>query len=121
MTKSIFLVAVVVLAMSGPLLAQSSCVAPTAPEPINGATASQEEVLAAVREAKAFIAQSELYQNCLAQEVEDAKARAAAENRPFEQQIARLAGSMTGQSQKLKEKVGTEANGAVDAYKKAHP
>jgi hypothetical protein len=121
MTKPIFLVAVLMLALPGPVLAQSSCVAPAAPAPINGATASQEEVLAAVREAKAFIAQSELYQSCLAQEVDDARAKATAENRPFDQQIARLAGSMSGQSQKLKEKVGTEANGAVDAYKKAHP
>jgi len=121
MNRLIFLAAAFVLALPAPVGAQSVCVAPTAPAPINGATASQEEVLAAVRDAKAFIAQAELYQTCLAQEVEDARARAAAENRPFDQQIARVFGSMTDQSQKLKEKVGAEANGAVDAYKRAHP
>jgi hypothetical protein len=119
--KTTILAAALVLALPGPVLAQSVCVAPAAPAPIHGATATQEEVLAAVREAKAFIAQSELYQTCLAQELEDAKTRAAAENKPVDQNLARVMLDMTDQSQKLKEKVGAEANGAVDAYKKAHP
>jgi hypothetical protein len=117
MRESIFLAAALTIVLPAAVQAQSVCVAPTAPDPINGAIASQEEVLAAMRDAKEFIAQSELYQTCLAQEMEDARAHAAAENRPVDLQIARL----IGQSQKLKEKVGAEANSAVDAYKKAHP
>ncbi len=121
MMRSIFLVAALTFACAIPALGQSVCVAPAPPEPINGATATQEEVLAAVREAKAFIAQSDLYQTCLQQEMKEEKARAEADNKPFDDMRARLVLNMTDENQKLKEKVGAEANGAVDAYKRAHP
>jgi hypothetical protein len=121
MSKSIILAAALLAVSAAPVLAQSTCTAPIAPAAVDGATATIEQVRGAVKDAKDFIAQSDVYQTCIGKELDDAKAKAAADKVPFDKSIATAAMAKADDNQKMKEKVGAEANGAVQAYKKAHP
>jgi uncharacterized protein YgbK (DUF1537 family) len=121
MSKSFVVAACFTLLSCLPAMAQSMCTAPIAPAAVDGTTSTQEQVRAAVQDAKAFIAQSDVYQTCLGKEIEDAKAKAEADKVKFDTSVARVAMAKADSNQKMKEKVGAEANSAVASYKKAHP
>ena len=53
--------------------AQSQCVEPVAPEPVDGSRIGAEQLRAAMTEVREFMAQSDLYQFCLSREVEAGK------------------------------------------------
>jgi len=55
-----------------PVLGQSLCLEPAVPMPLDGAAATADQMRAAMAEARNFIAQSGVYQDCLMKEVEDA-------------------------------------------------
>lgn len=121
MSKSFIVAAVLVLGSAAPVLAQSACVAPIAPAAIDGATVTADQLRGARTDVQNFIAQSDVYQECLGKEIDDAKAQATADKKPFDQSLATAAVAKADANQKMKEKVGGEFNNAVGAYKKAHP
>jgi hypothetical protein len=108
------------LGSAAPALAQSACTEPGTPAAVDGATASADEIRAGIAAAKSFIAQSDVYQECLGKEVEAAKAQAAADKKPFDQSIADSAMAKAEANQKAKEKVGADINASIGVYKKAH-
>lgn len=114
-----FLIPFLLLATS-PALAQSACVEPVTPAPVKSA-ATADQMRAAMAEAHAFIAQSSVYQDCLAREVEAAKTQATASGQPFEPMIEVSARYKIEASKKAQEQVGATANRALSAYKNGVP
>ena len=102
-------------------MAQSLCTEPTMPMPVDGAAATADQMRAAMADARNFIAQSELYQDCLTKEAEAAKAQATAAGQPFEPMIEASIHTKMDASKKAQERVGSMANNAMAAFKNAHP
>jgi len=123
MSKTIIMAAILVLGSAAPVLAQgaSACLSPIAPAPIDGATATEDQMRGANHDVRQFIADSDAYQECLGKEIDDAKAKAAADKKPVDQSVISVAMAKAEDNQKMKEKVGGEFNAAVGVYKKAHP
>jgi hypothetical protein len=101
-------------------LAQTSCVAPDQPASVDGATATLDELKAAISLVKQFIASSDAYQACLGKEIDVQKA-AATPDKPFDKAIATRNMALADTNQKMKESVGASVNAAIVSYKKAHP
>jgi hypothetical protein len=93
---------------------------PTMPMPLDGAAATADQMRAAMADARNFIAESGVYQECLAKEVEDAKGQAAAAGQPFEASIEAAARAKAETSRKAQERVGATLNNAMVAFKNAH-
>jgi hypothetical protein len=110
----------VLLFAASPALAQSACVEPVMPAPLKSA-ASADQMRTAMAGAHAFIAQSSVYQDCLAREVEAAKTQATASGQPFEPMIETSARYKIEASKKAQEQVGATANRALSAYKNGSP
>ena len=89
---------------------------PPVPARLDG-TASPDQMRAALADARHFIAQSGLYQDCLLKEVDAAKTQAAASGQPFEPMIETSARLKSAASRKAQERVGSAVNGAVTASK----
>jgi hypothetical protein len=68
-------------------LAQTSCVAPGQPAAIDGATATLDELKAAISIVKQFIASSDAYQACLGKEIDVQKAAATPTSRSTRQSL----------------------------------
>jgi hypothetical protein len=124
--RAVFLIAALLLGATlvpsgSGALAQGLCVEPPMPLPVDGAALSADQMRAAMADARNFIAQSGLYQECLTNEVEAAKTQAAAASQPFDPAIETGARAKVEASQKAQEKAGAAANGAMAAYKNAHP
>jgi hypothetical protein len=106
---------------AGPLMAQAPCAEPTVPMPVDGAAATADQMRVAMAEAREFIAQSGLYQDCLQKEVDSAKSQAASSGQPFEPTVEASARTRIDASKKAQERVGVTVNNALAAYKNAHP
>jgi hypothetical protein len=103
-----------------PALAEPSCTEPPMPPPIDGTNVKPDQLRAAVAAAKGFIAESDVYQNCLIGELDAAKTQASTEGRPLDPTMESQTRLKLAANQKIKEKVGTEINMAIDTYKKTH-
>jgi len=102
-------------------VAQTLCTEPAMPAPVDGNAASADQMRAAMAEARNFIAQSSVYQDCLMQEVDAAKAQATTSGQAFDSAIEAGARTKVDASKKAQEKVGGEASNAMAAFKNAHP
>jgi hypothetical protein len=100
--------------------AQQVCAEPPVPAPVDGAQASEEQMRAAAAAARDFIAQSNVYQVCLANSFDAARTQAAADGKPLDPSLENNLKSRTDANEKVKEKVGVEINIAIDAYKQTH-
>jgi hypothetical protein len=90
------------------------------PAQIDGSVASADQLRAAMAQARAFIAESSVYQDCLLQEVEAAKTQAAATGQAFDPVIDIHARNKIAASKKAQDQVGTAIDGSVSAYKLVH-
>jgi hypothetical protein len=99
-------------------MAQEACVEPPAPAPVNGAQVNEEQMRAAMAAARNFIAQSDVYQACLASTVDAAKTQATADGKPLDPAVESTAKAKADANQKVKERVGVEINTAISVYKK---
>ncbi|HJT42282.1 MAG TPA: hypothetical protein VJ750_02160 [Rhizomicrobium sp.] len=115
------LLIVVLLLGAGPAMAQSLCVEPAMPIPVDGAAATADQMRTAMAEARNFIAQSAVYQDCLLKTVDAAKTQAVAAGQSFEPKIETSARYKVDMSRKAQERVGNTANSAMAAFKNAHP
>ena len=118
--RSVLLIAALLLGVT-PALGQSLCVEPATPMPLDGAAATADQMRTAMAEARNFIAQSGLYQQCLAREVDAAKAQASSSGQPFEPVIESGARAKIEASRKAQERAGVTVNNALAAFKNAHP
>lgn len=113
------LIAALMLGAS-PAMGQTQCTEPVMPVPLDGAAATADQMRAAMADARYFIAQSQLYQDCLLKDAEDAKSQAAAAGQPFEPSVEASARAKVDASKKAQERVGVTLNNAMAAYKSAH-
>lgn len=86
----------------------------------DGAVASADQMRAAMAEARNFIAEASVYQDCLRQDVEAARTQATTLGQSFDPAIEADARARIAASQKAQEKVGNAINGSVNAYKLVH-
>jgi hypothetical protein len=101
-------------------LAEDACPEPPAPAPVDGAQVSEDQMRAAAAAARDFIAQSDVYQVCLANAVDAARTQAAADGKSFDQAVEIAARARADANQKVKERVGAEINTAISIYKQTH-
>ena len=107
--------------VTGPAKAQSLCIEPTMPMPVDGTAATADQMRAVMAAAREFIAQSGLYQECLQKEVEGAKAQAASAGQPIDPAVETGVHAKIDASKKAQERVGVTVNNALAAYKNSHP
>jgi hypothetical protein len=109
-----------VLGLAGPALA-ADCVRPEAPAPVDGATATMEQLVAAKTAVTDFIAKSDAYQTCVLDDVAAQKDAAKKAKTKFDPAISKAADAKVSENQADKERVGQAFNAAAKAYKAAHP
>ncbi|HVV27911.1 MAG TPA: hypothetical protein VHC40_08080 [Rhizomicrobium sp.] len=100
--------------------AQGPCTEPVPPMPVDGSAVTADQLRAAMADARNFIAQSDIYQACLTNEVDAARTQAAADGRPFDPAIDADAKASIAASQKAKDKVSADISTAVTTYKQTH-
>jgi hypothetical protein len=98
-------------------MAQDACVEPSEPAPVDGAQLSENQMRAAAAAARSFIAQSDVYQVCLANTLDAAKTQAGADGKPLDPMLESTLKAKAEANQKVKEKVGAEINAAIGVYK----
>ena len=118
--RHVLLIGVLLLGVQ-PAMGQVLCTEPVMPIPLDGAAATADQMRSAMAEARNFIAQSGVYQDCLSKEVEDAKSQAVAAGQAFEPSVEANAHARMDANKKLQERVGATLDSAMLAYKNAHP
>lgn len=113
--------AALILTGTAPAFAQVDCQAPVPPATPDGRAANQQQILGAVSDAKNFISQSDVYQQCLLDYVQAQKKQAADDKKPFDSYIETSIQKKIDDNQKTKIRVGQEINGAVADFKMSHP
>ena len=116
----ILLFLTVLLCAGAPAVAQPVCTEPPMPPAVDGTNVKPDQLRAAVTAAKGFIAESDVYQNCLLSELDAAKTQASTEGHPLDPTVESQMRVKLATNQKTKEKVGTEINTAIDVFKKTH-
>jgi hypothetical protein len=106
--------------LAGPALA-ADCVQPQAPAPVDGSTATMEQLLAAKTAVTEFIKASDAFQTCVIDDIAAQKKAAKAAKTKFDPAIAKAADAKVSANQADKERVGQAFNTAAKAYKAAHP
>ncbi|HEY2835102.1 MAG TPA: hypothetical protein VGI89_00940 [Rhizomicrobium sp.] len=101
--------------------AQANCQLPIPPAAPNGRTATQQDISASVTDAKNYMAQADVYQQCLLDYVIAQKKQAVEDKKPFDSYIETSIQKKVEDNQKTKVKVGSEINGALSDFKMAHP
>ncbi|HJR56046.1 MAG TPA: hypothetical protein VJ798_05680 [Rhizomicrobium sp.] len=95
------------------------CTEPAPPGPINGATTMQQ-IVALRTQVVAFRDQSDVYQTCIASDLE-AKTKAATPAAPLDPGVRQVALAKVAASQAAKEKAIAELNALIKVYRGAHP
>jgi len=106
--------------ISAPALADS-CSAPIPPTPVDGSTATKEQLTQAREDTVNFIKASDDYQSCLFADLKAQKAEAVKNKKTFAASIEDGVNDKVQDNQKEKEKVGGEYNAAAVTYKNKHP
>ena len=121
MFRGLILAALLSVVGAMPAMAQPACSEPIPPAAPDARTATQDQMMAAVGDAKAFIAQSDVYQQCLLDYVKAQRDLATQNKTTFDNSIASDADKKINANQQAKIRTGQEINAAVVAYKAAHP
>lgn len=110
------------IATAAPALA-AECSEPIPPAPVDGSTASEQQIKDATKDFYAFQHASDDYQACLFADLEAQKQAAAKAKtpKPLDPSIAAGVGAKVQANQAEKEKVGGELNAAIHAFKVKHP
>jgi len=101
-------------------MAQEACVEPPEPAPVDGAQLNENQMRAAAAAARGFIAESDVYQSCLANTLDAAKTQATADGKPLDPTLEPTVKAKADANQKVKERVGAQINAAIGAYKQSH-
>lgn len=106
---------------SGPAFAQADCERPIAPVAPDGHKATPDQMAAAIADAKRFIAQSDIYQQCLVDYVNAQKKKAQDDKTPFDKFLEADITKRINENQADKVQVGQDINSAVAVFKASHP
>lgn len=108
-------------AAAGQALADTACTAPHVPAPVDGRTATMDQVMASKDAVMAFMDASDTYQTCVLGELNDAKAAAALNKTELPVTVSDEAEGRVSANQAEKEKVGAAFNESVRTYNAKHP
>jgi hypothetical protein len=114
--KTAFIIAALLLGAT-PALAQNVCVEPAVPASVDGRTVNHDQMLAAVNMTKEFVAKSDAYQQCIADDLEAKKQAATKAGTPFDEQVHQVAMAKVAANQQAKDKVVADTNAQVALYK----
>ena len=114
--KTAFIMAALLLGAT-PALAQNVCVEPATPAKVDGNTVNHDQMLAAINMTKDFVAKSDAYQQCIANDLEAKKQAAAKAGTPFDEQIHQVAMAKVAANQQAKDTVVADTNAQVVLYK----
>jgi hypothetical protein len=118
MSKNIACIVLAVLMGATPALAQNAvCVEPTVPAAVDGKTANHDQMLASINQTKDFVAKSDVYQQCIADDLEAKKAAATKAGTPFDEQVHTVAMAKVAANQQVKDKLVADTNTQVGFYK----
>src|SRR5262249_39044630 len=99
----------------------SACMEPAMPKMPDGKTAPAKDIIAAANAVKAFVAQSDIYQQCL-NDIEDKAEAAAKENKAeLDPKIKAEIEGKHDPNQNNKERLGALYSATAAAYRTAHP
>lgn len=121
MNKAAILALGAALGLAAPGLALADCQRPTAPAAIDGKTATIEQIKAGKEAVTAFINDSDTYQTCVIDAFKAKKAAAEASKTKLDPSLAKAAEAEVNANQDEKQRVGSQFNAAVKAYRAAHP
>lgn len=122
MLRKFGLACVLLVGTAAPAFADaSSCSEPIAPAAVDGGAATEAQMNAAHDDVVNFVKASDDYQACLFRDLNDQADAAKKAKKDLDPAIAQDVQTRVDANQKLKEKVGTEFNAAVMAYKAKHP
>jgi len=121
MLKRFRLGAALVLAGVLPAYAEDACTVPPIPVVVDGNTASRDQMVAGIAAVKAYITLSDTYQACIGDYLAAQKAQADKDKKPMDAALNRAENDKITANQNSKQTVGDAINGAIGAYKKAHP
>ncbi len=120
MSKKLAIIAASLLAATpalAPAWAQNAtCIEPAPPKIASGSTAAQADVAASITQVRAFIAQSDVYQTCIAADLE-AKKQAATPAVPFDSQLQQVALAKVAANQAAKDQAAKDMNTQIAAFK----
>ena len=118
MSKKLAVIAACLLAGATPAFAQNAtCNEPVAPAMVDGATVAQPQLVAAIAQVKDFIAKSDIYQSCIAEDLEAKKKAATAASTPFDNQLQQVALAKVAANQAAKDKTAKDINTQIAAFK----
>jgi hypothetical protein len=122
MLNKFALAAAALMISAAPALAAGGCDEPYAPAAIDGSTATEAQMKGAHDDVVNFMKASDDYQGCLLNDLKEQQAAAAKakDPKPLDPSIAAGVNKAVDQNQRMKEKVGSEFNAAVMAFKAAH-
>ena len=92
------------------------CRAPRLPPVLNGATATREQVVAAMEEVKRYAAQADAFQQCVSDFVAARKARAASGAKPLSSSEVIIENHRILVSQRSKETAAAQVRVAINAF-----
>lgn len=116
MSKKLAIIAAALLATTPALAQNATCIEPAPVAAIKGETATAQELRAARDQVAAFMAQSEIYQTCIASDL-DAKRKAAGPAMPFDPQLQQVALAKIAANQAAKDQIAKDFNSQIATYK----
>jgi hypothetical protein len=118
MSKKFAIIAACLLAGAAPAFAQNAtCTEPAPPAAVNGTTATQPELVAAIAQVKDFIAKSDIYQACIASDLDAKKKAASSSGATFDNQLQQVALAKVAANQTVKDRVAKDINVQITAFK----
>lgn len=101
--------------------ADSACKEPTSPTMPDGKTAPAAQIVAAANAVKAFVTDSDAYQQCLKDEIDKMEVAAKAEKKAVDPKVKADYEAMGDANQTKKEMLGAAYAATAAAYRSAHP
>lgn len=92
------------------------CVAPAMPVPLDGYTASREQIVAGMEAAKSYAAKADAYQQCISNYVAIRKAAAGKDKKPIEAALITIEDHRVIASQADKKKAASQIEVAINAF-----
>jgi hypothetical protein len=109
------------LGLAVPAVALAQCDRPAPPAAVDGAKASLDQLTQAKGAVTKFLTDSDAYQSCVLDDLAAQRAKATAAKTKLDPAVTKAAEQSVNSNQADKERVGSEFNAAVKAFKAAHP
>jgi len=118
MSKKFAIIAAALMAATPALAQNATCIEP-APltAVVDGSNATPQQLRAARDQVAAFMSQSDIYQECIASDLEAKRKAAAAQNTPFDTQLEQVARAKIAANQAAKDQAAKEFNSQVALYR----